>query len=43
MMGEKMRKLFRILTVPLVAVLVACGGGGGILALLAVVVAQAVL
>jgi len=29
MMGEKMRKLFRILTVPLVAVLVACGGGGG--------------
>ena len=24
-----MRKLFRILTVPLVAVLVACGGGGG--------------
>ena len=29
MIGKKMRKLFRILTVPLVAVLVACGGGGG--------------
>ncbi|MFZ3125070.1 MAG: Ig-like domain-containing protein [Acidovorax sp.] len=29
MRGEKMRKLFRILTVPLMAVLVACGGGGG--------------
>lgn len=29
MIGIKMRKIFKILTVPLVAVLVACGGGGG--------------